>query len=178
VSDDIPQLSVSDPFMQAAYSQAAKSYREGGIPIGAVIVFRGEIIGAGHNSRVQRGNPLLHGEMAAYENAGRRAPAVYRECTLYTTHSPCSMCTGTTLLYKLPRVVIGDSRGAAEITNYLNSGKTVEGFLRSVGLEVVVYDDPAPFELLARFAREKPDVWAEDIGDDGDFVGPHIDRLT
>ncbi len=175
---DLPQLTVDDPFMQAAYDQSVKSYREGGIPIGAVIVHRGEIIGAGHNSRVQRSNPLLHGEMSAYENAGRLAPAVYRECTLYTTHSPCAMCTGTTLLYKLPKVVIGDSTGAARITNFLNSGKSVDGFLRSVGLDVVVHDDPAPRLLLDRFAAEKPEVWAEDIGDDGDFVGPHIDVLT
>lgn len=175
---DIPQLRVDDPFMQAAYDQAVKSYYEGGIPIGAVLVYKDEIIGAGHNSRVQRGNPLLHGEMAAYENAGRRSPAVYRETTLYTTHTPCAMCAGTTILYKLPKVVVGDSKGASEITNYLNSGLSCEGFLRSIGLEVVAYDDPAPFDLLARFAQEKPDVWAEDIGDDGDFLGPHIDRMT
>lgn len=175
---DLPQLSVDDPFMQAAYDQSVKSYNEGGIPIGAVVVYRGEIIGRGHNSRVQRGNPLLHGEMSAYENAGRLAPAVYRECTLYTTHAPCSMCTGTTLLYKLPKVVIGDSVGASGITNYLGSGLSIAGFLRSVGLEVVVYDDPAPKLLLDRFAAEQPDVWAEDIGDDGDLVGPHISRIT
>ena len=98
-----------DPFMQAAIDEARAGYDEGGIPIGSVIVYHGRIIGRGHNRRVQKGSPILHGEMDAFENAGRQPAAVYRECTLYATLSPCSMCSGAIVLYGIPRVVIAIS---------------------------------------------------------------------
>lgn len=145
------------PFIQQALAQAQKSYREGGIPIGSVIVYRGEIIGAGHNQRVQKGSPILHGEMDAMENAGRQPASVYRECTLYTTLSPCAMCSGTILLYGIPRVVIGEHR------TFMGE----EALLRSRGVEVVVLDDEDCVDLMQRFIRERPELWQEDIGEDG-----------
>ena len=144
-------------FIQQALAQAQKSYREGGIPIGSVIVYRGEIIGAGHNQRVQKGSPILHGEMDAMENAGRQPASVYRECTLYTTLSPCAMCSGTILLYGIPRVVIGEHR------TFMGE----EALLRSRGVEVVVLDDEDCVDLMQRFIRERPELWQEDIGEDG-----------
>ncbi|GEN79873.1 nucleoside deaminase [Actinotalea fermentans] len=164
MTDDLPVCTVDDPFMRAAYDVALEGYRSGGIPIGAVIVYRGEIIGRGHNSRFQRSNPILHGEMTAFENAGRQPAEVYRESTLYTTHSPCTMCAGTTLLFGVPRLVIGEEIHSRRNTNYLGSGKLPSEFLRSIGMEVTVHDDLACYEILERFAHEKPDVWAEDIG--------------
>jgi cytosine/creatinine deaminase len=169
----LPVFTAGDPFMAAAYDEAVKSYLAGGIPIGAVLVKDGGVIGRGHNSRFQEGNPIIHGEMSAYRDAGRLSPSVYRETTLYTTQPPCSMCAGTTLLFGLPRVVIGETFSLRTVprdnNDYLGSGKSCPDFLRSLGLEVTVIDDPAPYELLRRFAAEKPDVWAEDIGDDGDL---------
>lgn len=144
-----------DQFMQEAIAQAQAGFDEGGIPIGSVIVHQGRIIGRGHNRRVQNGSPILHGEMDAFENAGRQPASVYRECTLYTTLSPCSMCSGAILLYGIPRVVIGENR----------SFMGEEELLCSRGVELTVLDDPTCIELMARFMREKPQLWNEDIGE-------------
>jgi cytosine deaminase len=143
-----------DSFMQAAIDEAQAGWDEGGIPIGSVIVYRGKIIGRGHNRRVQKGSSILHGEMDAFENAGRQPASVYRECTLYTTLSPCSMCSGAILLYAIPRVVIGENR------SFMGD----EALLRSRGVELTVLDDPACIELMARMMRDKPALWNEDIG--------------
>ena len=143
-----------DSFMQAAIDEAQAGWDEGGIPIGSVIVYRGTIIGRGHNRRVQKGSSILHGEMDAFENAGRQPASVYRDCTLYTTLSPCSMCSGAILLYAIPRVVIGENR----------SFMGEEALLRSRGVELTVLDDPACIELMARMMRDKPALWNEDIG--------------
>ena len=144
-----------DEFMQAAIAEAQAGFDEGGIPIGSVIVHQGRIIGRGHNRRVQQGSPILHGEMDAFENAGRQPASVYRECTLYTTLSPCSMCSGAILLYGIPRVLIGENR------SFLGE----EALLRSRGVELTVLDDPTCIELMARLMREKPQLWNEDIGE-------------
>jgi cytosine deaminase len=141
-------------FMDAAVAEAQQGYDEGGIPIGSVLVYRGEIIGRGHNRRLQRGSPTLHGEMDALENAGRRSAAVYRESVIYTTLSPCSMCSGAILLYSIPRVIVGENR------TFLGE----EELLRARGVEVEVRDDARCVELMKRFIRERPDVWNEDIG--------------
>jgi cytosine/creatinine deaminase len=143
-----------DSFIRAAYEQALKSYREGGIPIGSVLVHQNQIVGTGHNQRVQRGSVVFHGEMDALENAGRRSATFYRNSMLYTTLSPCPMCSGTILLYGIPRVIIGENR----------SFMGEEDLLRQRGVEVVVLDDPECLELMQRFIREQPDVWNEDIG--------------
>ncbi len=140
--------------MDAAIAEAQLGFDEGGIPIGSVLVHRGEIIGCGHNRRVQRGSPTLHGEMDALENAGRRTAAVYRESVIYTTLSPCSMCTGAILLYGIPRVVIGENR------TFLGE----EELLRSRGVSVEVLQDAECQELMERFIRENPGLWNEDIG--------------
>jgi len=143
-----------DPFLQAAIDEARQGLSEGGIPIGSVIVHRNRIIGRGHNMRVQLGDPLLHGEMSAFKNAGRQPAHVYRECVLYTTLSPCPMCSGTSLLYKIPRIVI------AENVNFLGAEK----WLASEGVQLSVVQDAECIELMARFIRERPDLWNEDIG--------------
>ena len=145
---------MTDQFMRAAIEEAEQGLREGGIPIGSVIVHRGAILGRGHNRRVQKGSVVLHGEMDALENAGRQAAAVYRECTIYTTLSPCAMCTGAILLYRIPRVVIGENRTFC--------GE--EDLLRSRGVRVEVLDDPACERLMAEFIRAHPALWDEDIG--------------
>ncbi|HVG24410.1 MAG TPA: nucleoside deaminase [Thermoanaerobaculia bacterium] len=141
--------------MDAAVAEAQQGYDEGGIPIGSVLVYRGEIIGRGHNRRMQRGSPTLHGEMDALENAGRRAAAVYRESVIYTTLSPCSMCSGAILLYGIPKVIVGENR------TFMGE----EELLRSRGVEVIVVDDSRCVELMERFIRERADVWNEDIGE-------------
>jgi cytosine deaminase len=141
--------------MAAAIAEARAGYAEGGIPIGSVLAHRGEIIGRGHNRRLQRGSPTLHGEMDALENAGRLPARVYRQSVLYTTLSPCAMCSGAILLYRIPRVVIGENR------TFLGE----EELLRSRGVALEVLDDAACVELMARFIRERPDVWNEDIGE-------------
>jgi cytosine deaminase len=143
-----------DPHLQAAIDEAVQGRREGGIPIGSAIVHRGEVIGRGHNRRVQHGSVVLHGEMDALERAGRRPAAVYRECVLYTTLSPCAMCTGAILLYGIPRVVIGENR------NFLGE----EAWLRSRGVAVDVVQDPTCIRLMAEFIRDHPELWNEDIG--------------
>jgi len=144
-----------EQFMDAAIAEAQKGMEEGGIPIGAVLVYKGEIIGRGHNRRVQQGSAILHGEMDALENAGRQAASVYRECTMYTTLSPCSMCSGTMLLYGIPKVVIGE--------NQTFMGE--EDLLRERGVEVEVLDDERCVALMRQFIAEKPELWNEDIGE-------------
>jgi len=145
---------MSDPFMRAAIEEARQGLAEGGIPIGSVIVHRGEIIGRGHNQRVQKGSAILHGEMDALENAGRRAADVYRESVLYTTLSPCAMCSGTILLYGIPRVIIGE--------NQTFMGE--EDLLRSRGVRIEVLQDSECLEMMRRFIAEHPRLWNEDIG--------------
>jgi cytosine deaminase len=144
-----------DPFMQAAIDEAELGLAEGGIPIGSVLVHDGRIIGRGHNRRVQRGSTTLHGEMDALENAGRQPARVYRECTIYTTLSPCSMCSGAILLYGIPRVIVGENK------SFLGE----EALLRSRGVEVTVVDDPRCIELMRGFMAAKPELWNEDIGE-------------
>jgi len=144
-------------FMAAALQEARQGLAEGGIPIGSVIVVDGQIIGRGHNRRVQLGNPILHGEMDAFQNAGRQPAAVYARATLYSTLSPCTMCGGTAVLYKIPRVVVGENRTVAGLT-------LCEDWLRSHGLAVVNLDLPECYELMQSFIRQHPEVWNEDIG--------------
>lgn len=141
--------------MDAALAEAKKGMEEGGIPIGAVLVYKGKIIGRGHNRRVQQGSAILHGEMDALENAGRQAASVYRECTMYTTLSPCSMCSGTMLLYGIPKVVVGENR------TFMGE----EELLRERGVEVEVVDDERCVALMRQFIAEKPELWNEDIGE-------------
>jgi cytosine deaminase len=145
---------MKDPFMQAAIEEARQGLAEGGIPIGSVIAYRGEIIGRGHNQRVQKGSAILHGEMDALENAGRRTADVYRESTLYTTLSPCPMCSGTILLYGIPRVIIGENR------TFMGE----EALLRARGVEIEVLQDPECLDLMRRFIEANPRLWNEDIG--------------
>lgn len=144
-----------DQFLKAALDEANLGLHEGGIPIGSVIVHNGEIIGRGHNRRVQRGSVVLHGEMDALENAGRLPASVYRQCTLYTTLSPCSMCSGAILLYGIPRVVVGE--------NLTFMGD--EELLRSRGVQVEVIQDDACVHLMRTFIANKYDLWNEDIGE-------------
>ena len=143
-----------ETFLEVAIEEARKGMAEGGVPIGSVIVHGGRIIGRGHNRRVQQGSAILHGEMDALEDAGRQPADVYRESTLYTTLSPCAMCSGAILLYGIPRVVIGENR------NFMGE----EALLRSRGVEVQVLQDPACIELMQRFIATRPDLWNEDIG--------------
>jgi cytosine deaminase len=144
-----------DEFMRAAREEAEQGMREGGIPIGSVLVHDGAILGRGHNRRVQQGSVVLHGEMDALERAGRQPARVYRECTLYTTLSPCPMCTGAILLYGIPRVVIGENR------TFMGD----EELLRSRGVDVRVVQDPACIALMERFIAANPELWNEDIGE-------------
>jgi len=144
-----------DQFLQAAIDEAKQGWDEGGIPIGSVIVHGDTIIGRGHNRRVQRGSPILHGEMDALEDAGRLPAHVYRDSVLYTTLSPCSMCSGATLLYGIPRVVIGENR----------TFQGEEDLLRSRGVIIEVVDDPQCLALMQRMIDERPNLWNEDIGE-------------
>jgi cytosine/creatinine deaminase len=141
-------------YLQAALEEAKKGYGEGGIPIGAVLVHKDRIIGRGHNKRIQQGSAILHGDMDALENAGRQPASVYRDCVMYTTLSPCPMCSGAMLLYGIPKVVIGENR------TFMGE----EELLRARGVEVVVADDPECYALMQQFIKEKPQVWNEDIG--------------
>lgn len=143
-----------DPFLQAAIDEAKKGLTEGGIPIGSVLVHNGKIIGRGHNRRIQNGSCILHGEMDALENAGRQPASVYRECVIYTTLSPCSMCSGAILLYGIPKVVIGENK------TFLGEEK----LLKERGLEIVVVNNEECIEMMETFIREKPELWNEDIG--------------
>jgi cytosine deaminase len=144
-----------DSSLQAAVEAAEAGLSEGGIPIGSVLVHHDSILGRGHNRRVQRGSVVLHGEMDALENAGRLPAATYRECTLYTTLSPCPMCTGAILLYGIPRVVIGENR------TFMGE----EELLRSRGVTVEVMHDEACIALMRRFIARHPELWNEDIGE-------------
>jgi cytosine deaminase len=146
---------VSDPFLDAAIDEAALGLAEGGIPIGSALVLDGQIVGRGHNQRVQKGSPILHGEMDALENAGRLVAAEYRRSVIYTTLSPCPMCTGAILLYGIPKVVIGENR------TFLGA----EDLLRANGVEVVVVDDERCVDLMSEFIENRPDLWNEDIGE-------------
>lgn len=145
---------IMDPFLQAAIDEARAGLAEGGIPIGSVIVHRGRIIGRGHNRRVQQGSAILHGEMDAFENAGRQPASVYRDCTLYTTLSPCAMCSGAILLYGIPHVIVGENR----------SFMGEEDLLRSRGVQVEVLQDEACIALMRDFIAARPELWNEDIG--------------
>lgn len=147
--------SIMDKFLQAAIAEAEAGWHEGGIPIGSVIVHDGKIIGRGHNKRVQQASPTLHGEMDALENAGRLPASVYRESTIYTTLSPCSMCSGAILLYGIPKVVVGE--------NQTFMGE--EELLRSRGVEVTVVNDEQCVALMTRMIEERPTLWNEDIGE-------------
>ncbi|HSM09051.1 MAG TPA: nucleoside deaminase [Gemmatimonadota bacterium] len=144
-----------DAFLAAAIAEAEQGLAEGGIPIGSVLVHEDEIIGRGHNRRVQKGSVVLHGEMDALENAGRRPASVYRASTLYTTLSPCPMCTGAILLYGIPRVVIGENR------TFLGD----ETLLVDRGVDVDVRDDARCVDLMRRFIAANPELWNEDIGE-------------
>jgi len=145
-----------NPFLQAAIEEAQKGLSEGGIPIGSVLVHEGKIIGRGHNRRVQKGSAILHGEMDALENAGRLPAKVYQECTIYTTLSPCSMCTGAILLYGIPKVVIGENK------TFMGE----EALLKSKSVEVEVLNDPTCIKMMEDFIAAKPTLWNEDIGED------------
>ena len=140
--------------MSAAVREAEAGLREGGIPIGSVLVYRNKILGRGHNRRVQKGSVVLHGEMDALENAGRQSAAVYRECVIYTTLSPCAMCTGAILLYGIPKVIVGENR----------TFRGEEDLLRSRGVEVTVLQDDTCIAMMERFIQERPELWNEDIG--------------
>jgi cytosine/creatinine deaminase len=143
-----------DPFLNAALMQARKSLAEGGIPIGSVLVHEGEIIGAGHNCRVQTGSPIDHGEMNCLRNAGRLSSAIYRNCTIYSTLSPCPMCSGAIVLYKIPRVVVGE--------NITFQG--AEDYMRSNGIVLDIVQDQECIELMTGFIEAHPELWNEDIG--------------
>lgn len=143
-----------DEFLRAALEEARQGLGEGGIPIGAVLVHEGRILGPGHNRRVQGGSVVLHAEMDALERAGRQGADVYRAATLYTTLSPCAMCSGAILLYGIPRVVVGENR------NFRGE----EELLRTRGVTLEVVDDPDCAALLAGFIRRHPALWDEDIG--------------
>ncbi|MBI4982105.1 MAG: nucleoside deaminase [Candidatus Omnitrophica bacterium] len=141
-------------YLKAAVEQAKMSLKEGGIPIGSVIVYDGKIIGRGHNRRVQDGSAILHAEMAALENAGRLSANVYKQCTLYTTLSPCSMCSGAIILYKIPRVIIGENK------TFMGE----EELLRLKGVRVEVLQDEVCISLMRNFIKDNPKLWNEDIG--------------
>ncbi len=145
---------MDDPFFTAAIEEARQGMREGGIPIGSVVAHGDKVIGRGHNRRVQRGSTILHGEMDALENAGRRPASVYRECVLYTTLSPCAMCSGAILLYGIPRVVVGE--------NLTFMGE--EELLRSRGVSVEVLQNAECIRLMKEFIQQNPALWNEDIG--------------
>jgi len=145
---------MKDQFLEAAIQEAKNGLKEGGIPIGSVIVHNGNIIGKGHNKRIQKGSTILHGEMDALENAGRQKTSFYIESMLYTTLSPCAMCSGAILLYGIPKVVIGENK------TFMGE----EELLTSRGVEVIVLNDEACIEMMRKFIKENPELWNEDIG--------------
>ncbi len=155
-----PQLSLEQDFAfyQEALKQAKMGLSEGGIPIGAVLVSQGQIIGRGHNKRIQEGSVIKHGETDCMENAGRQHASVYERSTLYTTLSPCDMCTGTILLYKIPRVVIGENK------NFQGNEK----LLRERGVEVILLNDEETTSIMSEFIQNNPTLWHEDIGEHDD----------
>ena len=145
-----------DQFMQVAIDEAKKGLEEGGIPIGSVLVHRGKIIGQGHNQRIQKGSTVLHGEMDALENAGRLPASIYRDCTIYTTLSPCPMCSGAILMYGIPKVIIAENK------TFMGA----EDWLRSHGVELKVLNDPGCIKMMKDFIRDYPQLWNEDIGEE------------
>jgi creatinine deaminase len=145
---------MNDPFLAAAIEEARKGLDEGGIPIGSVLVVAGEIVGRGHNRRVQRGSTVLHAEMDALENAGRLRASEYRRAILYSTLSPCDMCSGAALLYGVPHIVIGENR----------TFRGPEEYMRSRGVRLDIIDDAECVTMMSRFVREHPELWNEDIG--------------
>lgn len=144
-----------DQFIMAAIDEAKKGIEEGGIPIGSVLVHKGKIIGRGHNRRIQKGSAILHGEMDALENAGRQPANVYKESVIYTTLSPCSMCTGAILLYGIPKVIIGENK------TFMGEEK----LLKSRGVDVHVLNDQNCIEMMENFIENHPKLWNEDIGE-------------
>lgn len=144
-----------DVFLQAAIEEARKGLEEGGIPIGSVLVIDGEIVGRGHNRRVQNGSAILHAEMDAIENAGRLKAGDYRQSVLYSTLSPCDMCSGMALLYHIPKIVIGENQ----------TFQGPEDYVRSRGVTLEIADDPECVKLMEEFIRSKPELWNEDIGE-------------
>lgn len=145
---------MTDPFLRAAIDEARLGLNEGGIPIGSVLVIDGAIVGRGHNRRHQKGSAILHAEMDCLENAGRLGARDYQRSTLYSTLSPCDMCSGTALLYKIPRIVIGENR----------TFQGPESYVRSRGVALTIVDDPECAELMRTFIRDRPELWNEDIG--------------
>ena len=143
-----------DKYLQEAINEAKKGLNEGGIPIGSVIVYKDKIIGRGHNRRVQNGSVILHGEMDALENAGRQPASVYKDCTLYTTLSPCPMCTGAILLYGIKKVVIGENK----------TFQGEEGLLKQNGVQVTLQNNAECEHLMTQFIKDQPTLWNEDIG--------------
>jgi len=141
-------------FYQAALKEAKKGLDEGGIPIGSVLVCDNKIVGRGHNRRVQNKSSILHGEMDAFENAGRLSAKTYERCTLYTTLSPCPMCSGTSILYKIPKIIIGENQ------NFMGD----EALLKSKGVELIVLNDEETIKMMSQFIAENPSLWNEDIG--------------
>jgi cytosine deaminase len=148
-------MQTKDPFLQAAIEEARKGRDEGGIPIGSVLVLDGKIIGRGHNRRVQDGSVIHHAEMNCLENAGRLPASVYRRCTIYSTLSPCPMCSGAILLYGIPRVVVGENK----------TFQGPEAHVRSQGVEVEIRQDGECVALMEEFIAENPALWNEDIGE-------------
>ena len=144
-----------DEFMQAAIDEARKGLQAGGIPIGSVLVIDGRIVGLGHNRRIQQGSAILHAEMDCIENAGRLTARDYRRAVLYSTLSPCDMCSGTALLYKIPRIVIGENQ----------TFQGPEDYLRSRGVELTILNNQTCVDLMAQFIQTKPELWQEDIGE-------------
>jgi cytosine deaminase len=144
-----------DPFMQAAIKEAKQDLAEGGIPIGSVLVIDGQIVGRGHNRRVQKGSAILHAEMDCLENAGRLKARDYERAVLYSTLSPCDMCSGTVLLYKIPKVIIGENQ----------TFRGPEDYLRSRGVQLEILNDPECIQLMQDFIAAQPDLWNEDIGE-------------
>ena len=144
----------TDPFLEAAIAEAEQGRREGGIPIGSVLVSQGKIVGRGHNRRVQKGSAVLHGEMDALENAGRLPARLYGDATLYTTLSPCAMCSGAILLYGIPRVIIGENR----------TFRGEEELLAGRGVTLEVRQDPRCIQMMTEFIAAHPELWNEDIG--------------
>jgi len=143
-----------DPFLQAALEEAQQGLAEGGIPIGSVLVIDGQIVGRGHNRRVQKCSAILHAEMDCLENAGRLTAKAYQRATLYSTLSPCDMCSGTALLYKIPKVVIGENQ----------TFQGPEAYVRSRGVELVILQDAQCIQLMRDFIAQRPELWNEDIG--------------
>jgi creatinine deaminase len=144
----------NDEYLDAAVAEARKGLAAGGIPIGSVLVLDGEIVARGHNQRVQKGSAVLHAEMDCLENAGRLTAADYARATLYSTLSPCDMCSGAILLYKIPRVVVGENR----------TFKGPEEHLRARGVVLEIVDDAECVRLMSDFIRDRPELWNEDIG--------------